>query len=985
MYKIISLAVAMLVSSYFLMSKADVVQKVQDERALPPYLRNVSPQAEKWVDSMMNALTPEERVAQLFMIATYSNKNEAEYSLVEQYVRKYKLGGLIMMQGTPQKQAELINRYQNASQVPLMIGFDGEWGLSMRLQNVITYPKQMVLGAIRNDLLIYEMGREFARQMKLVGIHINFAPAVDVNNNPRNPVINDRSFGEDVQNVIKKSIMYMNGLQDEGVLASAKHFPGHGDTEVDSHHDLPIIRHSRERLDSVEFKPFEVMAKNGVGSMMVSHLSMPAVDDTPNLPATLSPKIIQEVMRDEMNYQGLVFTDAMNMKGITRYFPSGEAEVRALLAGNDIMLFSANVPQAIEGVMQAMKSGRLPTELIHQKVRRVLLAKYWLGLHQKPVLNTQNLEEKINTEYAAFIKERLLTEATTLVVDKDELVPIKNLSQNKIAAVYIQGEKNNALENMLNQYAPVDHFYISKKASQAEFQNLEQKLQPYTTVINAHYGLLRSSKSRHGVTDNSMRFLKNMNDKQSTINVFFGIPYVLNYAPQLNTILIGNTDEVESQKAIGQAIFGAIHITGKLPVEAGGFKVNTGEVRAGGLRLQHASPQLFDLPIEKFDKLDQMALESIRSGAMPGCQILVAYKGAVIYDKTFGNHTYSNSSPKVEKTDLYDIASITKVAATAPVLMNMGENGLFDINKKMAHYLPELKGAVRNLSLKDILTHQSGLAAWIPFYKQTLTENKKPNPQIYRNVQSDSFQIEIAKDMYMNIDYADSIYHWIEKEPLKSKTYRYSDLGYYYLKKIIENTYQKGLDEVVDSLVWKRLGGTHTMYNPLAHGVSLNQITPTEEDNFFRMQKVHGHVHDQGAAMLGGIAGHAGLFSHANDLAKYFQMLLNGGTYGGETYFLPQTVKSFTSQVNANNRRALTFDKKVLPNEKGGPACDCVSRASFGHTGFTGTIAWADPEKELIFIFLSNRTYPDSENKKLIRSNLRTDMQQVIYDIIGHH
>lgn len=951
-----------------------------DESADPPYMKS-DLMAEDWADSLMATLTPEEKIAQLFMISAYSNQDEAHYRLTEKYIREYKIGGLIMMQGTPDKQVELINRYQKASEVPLLIGFDGEWGLSMRLKNVIDYPRQMVLGAVKNDLLIYEMGREFARQMKLTGIHVNFAPVIDVNNNPKNPVINDRAFGEDTDNVIRKGVMYMKGLQDGGVMACAKHFPGHGDTDVDSHYDLPVIKHSKERLDSIELKPFKALSENGVASMMVSHLSMPAIDNTPNLPATLSPKVINGILRDEIGYEGLVFTDAMNMKGITKYFPSGEAEVRALLAGNDIMLFPDNVPKAINGVMDAMRSGRLPQDLIDQKVRKVLLAKYWAGLHESPVLATRQLDEKINTDYAAYLKDKLLLEAITLVSDNHHLVPIADLSEKKIAAVHISGSDKNIFSSTLDKYAPVDHFYISKNASHAEFQSLLHQLRAYNLVINAHFGMLRSSSRKHGLTANSIDFTKKLNESKEVINVFFGIPYVLNYLPEFPTVMIAYTAEDASQSGAAQAVFGGIDITGQLPVRAGKFAVNTGEVRSGGVRLKYMSPYYFGLEPSSFDAIDKILDKIVKDGATPGGQVLVAYKGAVIYEKSFGYHTY-DKKVKVEDTDLYDIASITKVAATAPVLMTMGETGTFSINKRLYQYLPDLKGNKRNLLLQDILTHQSGLTAWIPFYKETLAENKQPKSHLFNKYYSEKYSVKVAENMYMDHAYIDTLYAMIENDPLKDKRYRYSDLGYYYFKKIIESHYKHSMDVVVDSLIWRRLGGNYTMYNPLEKGVPLSAIAPTEEDNYFRMQKVHGHVHDQGAAMLNGVAGHAGLFSNANDLAKYFQMLLNKGYYGNERFFKPETVDAFTSQVHSNNRRALAFDKKVTDHNTGGPACTCVSESSFGHTGFTGTIAWADPEREIVFIFLSNRTYPDAENRLLIRQNIRTDIQNIIYDII---
>lgn len=947
---------------------------------LPPYMLNVPVEGEQWVDSMMNVLSPDEKVAQLFMISAYSNKDEAHYQETENFIKKYKLGGLIMMQGTPEKQAELINRYQSNSKVPLMIGFDGEWGLSMRLKNVVDYPRQMVLGALTNDLLLYDMGREFARQMKLVGIHVNFAPVVDVNNNSNNPVINDRSFGENVNNVIRKSIMYMKGLQEGGVIACAKHFPGHGDTDVDSHYDLPTIKHSKARLDSIELKPFRALAYNGIGSMMVAHLNIPSLDNTPNLPSTLSPKIVDGILRKDIGYQGLVFTDAMNMKGIAKYFPSGPAEIKALLAGNDIMLFSENVPQAMEGVLKAIKDSVLTQSLIDEKVRKVLLAKYWLGLNKPPVLNTKNLDAKINTEYAQFLKEKLLTEAMTVVIDKNHLIPIGDLSKYKIAAVHISGNSKNELTKMLNKYGEVRHFYISKDASTTEFDNLRNQLKDYNLVINAVFDLTRSASKKYGMTSASNQFLQKLNTERNTINIFFGIPYVLNHLQPLNTIMIAYVDDSVTQNVAAQVVFGGLGTTARLPVKGGTYPAMSGITKEGGSRLKYLSPLYMGLDPNKFKGVDKLALETIKMGATPGCQILVVYKDAVIYDKAFGQQTYKGIP--AQTTDLYDIASITKITATAPVLMHMTEMGKFDVTKKLSDYLPDLKGNKRNLVIKDILAHQAGLPAWIPFYKKTLDENKQPNSKIYSKDSSGQFALKVANNMYMDTAYIDTLYKDIEDAELQASKYRYSDLGYYFMKKIIEKQFEKPLDQVVDSLVWKRLGGTRTMFNPLKHGISLKEIAPTEDDKSFRMQKIQGYVHDQGAAMMGGVAGHAGIFSNANDLAKYFQMLLNKGFYGGVQFFQPELVKKFTSRVSDNNRRALAFDKPVISGGDG-PTCDCVSNESFGHTGFTGTIAWADPKNDVIFIFLSNRTYPDAENRLLINQNIRPRLQQIIVDAIG--
>jgi beta-N-acetylhexosaminidase len=944
----------------------------------PPYLADKAAQA--WADSLLNTLSLEEKVGQLFMIAAYSNKDEAHAATIERYVKQYKLGGLIFMQGTPEAQVKLNNRFQAAATIPLMIGFDGEWGLSMRLQNTITYPRQLQLGAIRNELLIYEMGREFARQMKRLGIHVNFAPVIDVNNNPENPVINDRSFGDDVQNVIKKGIMYMRGLQDGGLLACAKHFPGHGDTNVDSHYDLPVIKHSRERLNAIEMKPFRALAQNGVGSMMVAHLSIPALDNTPNLPSTLSPKVVDDILRKEMKYEGLLFTDAMNMKGVAKYFPSGQAEVKAILAGNDIMLFSEKVPEAIQGVMKAVDEGVITAEMIDQRVRKILAAKYWLGIANYQPIPEAGIQSDLHTPYAQYLNDKLHAAAITVISNDYQRIPVGDLSDRKMASINIGSFKANAFTKMINKYGAADHFFIAKDASPAEFDQMLEQLSGYDLVLCSVMDMSRFASKKFGLSDQSVRFIKKLDAGGKAVSVIFGSPYSLSRFDLLRHAIVAYSEDEAAQSAAVQVIFGALDATAELPVTAGAYFTGNGYCTNGQIRLSYGSPLNVGVQPDKLKKIDQLANEAIKMGAMPGCQILVAYKGQVIYEKAFGKHTKSGHQV-VQLDDLYDIASITKVAATAPILMHLYEQGFLKLDGQLKDYLKFEQGSNKGvLGLREILAHQAGLQAWIPFYKSTLDANGKPDSNIYSKTRDSIFNTPVTAGLFMRGTYIDSMYQVIDQSDLQSKTYKYSDLGYYYFLKIIESYFGQRLDVVADSLLWKKLGGNNTMYNPLQRGLSLSRIPPTEEDRSFRMQTIQGTVHDQGVAMLGGVGAHAGLFSNANDLAKYLQMLLNKGSYGGTKFFEPGTVDAFTNRVFKNNRRALAFDKPALSGE--GPSCSCVSDRSFGHSGFTGTLAWADPDHDIIFIFLSNRTYPDAENKLLINQSIRPRIQEVVYDAI---
>ncbi|HQG38389.1 MAG TPA: glycoside hydrolase family 3 N-terminal domain-containing protein, partial [Chitinophagales bacterium] len=432
----------------------------------PPYLKDTS---NVWVDSILKTMTLDEKIGQLFMVAAYSNKDETSYQTIDKYIKEYKVGGVIFFQGTAQKQAELTNRYQAQSKLPLWVGFDGEWGLGMRLDNTISYPRQLTLGAIDDISLIYDMGSEIARQMKRIGININFAPDIDINSNPNNPVINDRSFGDNKFGVVRRGLMYMKGLQDNHILACGKHFPGHGDTDVDSHKDLPILRHSADRLASVELYPFQQFIRYGVGSMMVAHLNVLSLDAAPNFPATLSSAIVQNKLKDSMKFKGLIFTDALNMKGVSKYYPSGVAEVLAIIAGNDVMLFPEDVDKAVEGVRCAvLQDSIISVELINRKVRKILAAKYWLGLNKYQPIKLDGIDADINDEQATFLKFKLVENAMTVVTDSTHQIPILNI-QKRIAHVGIGSSKPTVFSTTLDKYTQIDHYFIPKEKPAATF------------------------------------------------------------------------------------------------------------------------------------------------------------------------------------------------------------------------------------------------------------------------------------------------------------------------------------------------------------------------------------------------------------------------------------------------------------------------------------------------------------------------------------
>lgn len=945
---------------------------------LPPYALESS----IWADSLLKTMTVEEKIGQLFMIAAYSNRDEAHYQLVDYYVRHYHIGGVIFFQGDPASQIELTNRYQEQARIPLWVGMDAEWGLGMRLDQTISYPRQLMLGAIQDADHVYRMGREVGRQLKQMGVHINFAPVVDVNVNPNNPVINDRSFGENRENVTKLGIAYMKGLQDEHVLACAKHFPGHGDTDVDSHYDLPVIQHSRSRLDSVEMYPFRKLISAGVSSVMVAHLNIPALDSVANRPSTLSPAIITRLLKEKLGFNGLVFTDALNMKGVTKYFEAGESSLKAFLAGNDILLYPDDVQAAVNRLKTAFTWGEFSEADLDRSVKKILLAKQWAGLSQWKPLTGAGIVDSLNDDDARDVRREVVEAAITVVRDSAAMIPLKDLESKRIASITVGASSPTAFNHMLDNYGKVHHFFVSKNASWSVFERVLESLSHYDLILANVQNMSRYASKEFGVTENTEYFMQRLLERENAVLTVFGSPYSLVKFPGWSELVVAYEETDQAQEMAAQVLFGGRRATGRLPVSAGEYRFGEGLDMPEPVRLGYGTIKELGHHEEELAVLDSMIRATLSIAATPGCQVLVAKDNLVFYNKSFGFHTYDARRRQVKNDDIYDIASITKIVATTALIMRLYEEGRIDLDKTLENYveLPSTSNK-HDLVLKDILAHQAGLWPWIPFYMETLDADDMRMPQVYNEDPNDDYPIVVCDDLYCSIVYQDSIWHKIHHSKLRPDTdYKYSDLGFYYMKVVVENIFQLPLDQVADELLYEPLGMDHTTYNPLQHGYDRIEIVPTETDVVFRGRTIHGYVHDPGAAMMGGVGGHAGVFSNANDLAKFMQMLLNGGEYGGRHYYDPETVEYFTTAHFEGNRRGLGFDKPD-PEGNWGSACESASMASFGHTGFTGTMAFADPENDLIFIFLSNRIHPSADNKKLIEENSRTQMHQAVYDI----
>ncbi|MBK8362297.1 MAG: serine hydrolase [Bacteroidetes bacterium] len=958
--------------------------KTNYAQTLPPF---ITPEAELWADSVMKTLTPDERISQLIMVAAWSNKDSVHIKEIRKLIQDWGIGGLCFFQGGPVREALLTNDYQALSKVPLMIGMDAEWGLAMRLDSTVRFPRQMTLAAIKDTGLIYEMGKEIARESKLMGIHVNFAPDADVNNNPLNPVIGSRSFGDNPVDVTEKSLLYMRGMQDQNVLATGKHFPGHGNADTDSHFSLPLILQNRAALDSVELYPFRRLIDAGIGSMMVAHLNVPALDTTPGLPSTLSSSIVTGLLKNEMGFKGLIFTDALNMKGVSSLYKPGEVDKLALLSGNDMLLYTEDVHKAVDEIHLAVQNCEITQEEVDERTKKVLMVKYWTGLNKFQPLDTTDLYNKINSPEALLLQRKIYNQTVTVLANEDSLIPFHTKDTLRIASVVIGDKKDNTFQQQLKMYANVECFAEDKDAPLSMYTALFSYLANYDYIILSLHGTTMKAATNFGIPTIVSRFVDSVLMTYKTVFVDFGNSYTLSRFQNLKkakAVVLGYEDFYLTHQIVAQSIFGGITSTGKLPVNVlPEFSRYQGLNTTSPIRFEYSLPEAAGMSSKKLTAIDSIVNGAISLGAFPGCQVLVARKGKVIYNKAFGTKTYG-STDTVTTTDLYDIASITKIAGTALATMKLYDMKKLNLNHPLSKYYSKLKSTNKKaLLVKEILAHQAGLASWIPFYKQSMKDSTYLDG-IYNKFKTDHYSIRVADSLYMNQNYTDSILKWIYTSPVTATgKYVYSDLGPILMKLTTEKITGQPFDQFLYRNFYKPLGLSSLTFKP-RDNYNLKTIVPTEDDKVFRKQLIRGDVHDPAAAMMGGVSGNAGLFGTANDLAVIMQLLLNKGSYGGVTYLNPATVDLFTKQQfpHNNNRRGLLFDKPEPDPQKNSPCAKEASLSTFGHQGFTGTCAWADPENELIYIFLSNRVNPDAGNDKMMKLNVRTNIQSAIYQSI---
>lgn len=970
----------------------------QNTKELPLLYRNADQKKlNHWVDSVYNTLDTDQKVGQLFSIIIAGNTTASNKTRLKDLIEKQHIGGILFSKISIQDHAEMTNYAQSLAQVPLLISLDGEWGLGMRIEDTTPWPRNMMLGAIQNDSLLFYYGEEVARQCKQLKIHVNFAPVMDVNSNPNNPVIGYRSFGENPKRVGELGVLYSKGLESVGVMSVAKHFPGHGDTSTDSHHTLPLINHKLERLNNYELVPFKTYIKEGLSGMMIGHLNVPALG-TNGHPSSLSESVVTKLLKNELNFNGLVFTDGMQMKGVAM---EANHSLKALLAGNDVVLSPTYPAKEFNSVKDAVTDGTLSEKVLEEKVKRILAYKYILGATSQAntLVDTTDLEPRLNTGYANWLNRKLHENAITLVKDEKDIIPLNKLDKRKVAAVSIGAPAKNSFLDMLKMYGDVDTYSV---ADASMLSKLKGELDKYNTIIISVHN--RKESNNAGIIDI-------MKGKESILAFFIAPYYMSRLIPSMEEadgVIIGYEDTNLANEFTAQALFGGTELRGRLPVSIGTlFKDGTG-VNKKKSRLAYGIPEDVGILSHDLDSIAFIVQEGIDNEAFPGAQVLIAKDGVIIYNEAFGKFQYEDSK-EVSVSDIYDLASMTKATATVPALMKLHDQHLLKLSDPLSKFVEPLKNTSKDqITVRDALLHETGIVSFIPYYVKAIDKTSykgtlfsrtyqepftakfddrtyartdyKFKPQFVSTTPKENFQ-PIAKDLYVSRAYTDSIVQEIADTKLRSQSnYLYSCLNFILLKEVVENISKEDMNDFLDENFYKKLGAVTTTYRPLEK-FPKERIVPTENDEFLRKQLLQGYPHDEGAAFMGGVSGNAGLFSDANDLAKLYQMWLYKGEYGGERYLSENTVFLFTKGKSAKSRRGLGFDKPEAKSGKG-PCSASTPLSTYGHTGYTGTAFWVDPDNNLIYIFLSNRVYPNRSHGQLSKLQIRSRIQEEIYKAI---
>jgi beta-N-acetylhexosaminidase len=937
------------------------------------------PGKQKWVDSVFNQLTEVEKIGQLFVFPLSSHIEDGKTERIERDLKAGNLGGLLFTGGHPVNQVSLTNRFQQASKVPLLIAMDASEGLGHRLDSTLAFPDPLALGAIDSDSLIFEMTREISRELKLLGVHLNVGPTANLLDPSENTYTTDR-YGEDRNMVTSKLMTHLRGMQENGIISCAREFQVHGVTLTDLKKGMPSLRIF---VDSASTSTFNKLIARKIGAVMPGPSQIPVFYEKKKIrqknkfsSAMLTSFFTGDWLKRQLNYQGLIVIDIRALEKATGKDRIADGEMLAFKTGNDLIITDNNPATSIRKIRKLIRKDKAYEDLLNRTVRRILSAKYDAGLNTTSPISSDNLMAKLNTPEAKVLQQRMFRASVTVVKNDKNAIPVQVLENKRIATISLGDTIGiKPFTDVVAKYVFAKKIVLRERDSVA----MNSVINEYDQVI----AVVTPSTSKTLLE----KFLQQISAGKKEGQIIFadlGSPYLKNYVSSMETVITVFDDSPEVKRTVPQLIFGAEKSSGVFPITIGNRQPGSQILTPSLKRLAYSIPEDVSMSSKTLKKIEGIAHEAISISGTPGCYVFVAKDGKVIYEKSFGYFTYDKLTPVTDST-IYDLASVTKVSATLQAVMFLYDRGLLDLNKKASFYLPELKNSnKKDFTVKDILTHQAGLWPFIPFYVQTMKDNNYL-PGFYSDKPSLEYPRMVANKMYTYGAMPDSLWSWAikgkirEKPPRTPFDYKYSDIGFYIMQHLSERLLNQPLEDFVSQNLYEPLGAYTTGYLPLLR-FPASRIAPTEDDKTFRKTLLVGTVHDPGAAMHGGIAGHAGLFSTANDLGKLGQMLLQEGYYGGYQYYKPETVRLFSQRAYESNHRGLGWAKSI-PSDPSSPTSLFASPKTFGHTGYTGTCIWIDPEFNLVYIFLSNRVHPDISTK-LLSANIRSRIQDVIYQSI---
>ena len=917
------------------------------------------PKKDAWVERILKQMNIEEKVAQMVFARAesgYLSRDDERWIYLERMVRERKIGGFVFFAGDVYEYAVQANKLQSLSKIPLLIAADFEFGAAMRVRRATLFPRAMLVGATRNPQHAYEIGKITAREAKALGVHQVYGPVVDVNNNPKNPVINTRAFGDNSALVSEMSIAFIKGMQEEGVIATAKHFPGHGDTDIDSHLDLPVLPFSSERLDSLELVGFRKAIEADVKSIMVAHLDVPLVDSMRGVPATLSFPISTTLLQERLGFRGLVVTDAMEMRSVTKAYSTAEAAVRAVKAGSDLILLPPDVDVAIDAIVKAVKRKEITIERINNSVRKILAAKKFAGLHKTKFIDVDAVAKVVGAREHKLLAKQIAREGITVVKNDSAILPLEKNVVKKIVSVAVGDNQDPGtgfyFRSLVRQRGVrVEDLRVDQRSNKLEYDSVLARAATADILLIHMYVRTRSAQMTGFLQPQQIEFLNNiMKLAKPTVVVSLGNPYILGAVASAHAYVVGYSEaDVVIESAV-EVLFGETPSKGKMPISLPGFFAYGDGIELPKVALRFDEPEFAGFDPKKLKKVDEVLKDAIADSAFPSAVLLAARDGVVGYNKAFGTFDYDPYSRRVESNTIYDLASVTKVVATTNAIMKLTQEGKLKLEDRVATYIPQFaQNGKDSITIYNLMVHNSGLPAWRKYYEfcpttQCVLDSIYASPLVYKT----------------------------------GDTTIYSDLGLITVGKVIEKISGTTLNRYVDSVFFKPLGMSNTMFNPPAW--LQDRIAPTEVDTHWQKtnRAIRGRVHDENAAVLGGVSGHAGLFSTASDFAVMMQMLLNGGTYSGRRYLQEETVRQFTTRQSEKSSRAIGWDTKTSDRSFSGRL---TSMSTYLHTGFTGTSVVVDPERNLIIIFLTNRVHPTRSNTRIF--DVRPKVHEAVVEAIA--